>query len=1077
MLYVYRASAGSGKTHLLTGFYIKLLFQQNLSSPNLNRTAFFDEILAVTFTNKATAEMKSRIIEELKILSTDPTQSHYYEEINPKGKNKEEEICQKAKDILTNILNDYSNFNISTIDSFFQKIVRSFARELNIQGSYEINLDSKPIIEAAVNAFIENVGQNEDKTELEWLLSFSNDRISQGSSWDLKKELYNIAQVLTQEDYKIYGDEIAKFTSDKKALKDYIRQLKQIIKSGKQTLNELGEEGITLLKRYGLAPEDFAYGFPKILLEWQNGEMKEPGKRFISLTQEPNKWFAKKNQLQGPLPLETIDDIQNHFLQCISFFEEDYIRFQSALTISKNIYQLGILASIDKEIRQYCADECIMMLSNTTELLNRLIGTEDAPFIYEKIGTRINHFMIDEFQDTSGMQWNNFKPLLSNALSMGHKNLIVGDVKQSIYRWRGSDWGLLHSKINNYERNLRHDDNSTLRTNWRSSAEIINFNNKFFPHLSLSLENLFNAEQKEDNHDITEIYADVEQQIPSAKKKEGEGWVKIDFVEFEERPKENDKITKIAEKIPEKVIQLQQNGYEAKDIAIIARTKVICAAAVEALMRYKKEHPESPYNFNTISSEALFLTSRPVIQAIISLLQFLQNPNSEINKAVAACNYYQLSGLTADEALQRYFNGKEMPLNPHEIRHLPIYELIEEVISILPNQDHSDIVFVQSFKDLVLEFSSQQTPDLSAFLEWWKNTGSKKTIETPAEQNAIQIMTIHASKGLGMPAVIIPFSDWEMDIDTKKKNIIWCKPQDKILGKENLILPISLNSQIHKTIFNNDFQAERLRIIIDNINTVYVGFTRAKSALILIGPKPKEGKGKSSKLSNYLSNFTQKENKTEWGMCLKPGSDPSARSSIQFSNNNDESKEDYNPLDNPQGNTTNVEHEKAYRHKTLPRLSQKLSQQSEHDAAIIRGNLIHIAMAAIIDNKSIETPIDHLYNIGLLDETIIERNEMKKLIKERVSHPSTAHWFLPGQRVLNEHNIISLNKEMKRPDRIIIDNQGNVSVIDYKTGQPHKGYRAQVKHYMHLLSQMGFSKIRGYIWYIDSNKISDSKDW
>ncbi len=1079
MLYVYRASAGSGKTHLLTGFYLKLLFRKDLAVPEIGRPALFKEILAVTFTNKATAEMKSRIIEELELLSRRPSDSDYYPELNPGEAEPEEVIRKRAATIMNRLLNDYTDFNISTIDSFFQRIVRSFARELNLQGNYEIELDASRILEAAVNSFVNKLDRDTDKELFDWMLSFSRERISEGSSWDFKRELLAMAQVLVSEEYRRYSDRICAFTEDKKALKEYTGVVKRKIHDFRAALKKQGEEGLALLGRYGLAPDDFSRGSGSavaILSVWAQGIVKEPTATLYKWAENADGWFAKTSKLHGKLPQEATDAILGMLQNAVALFGDDYRDFLSAQAILQNIYQLGILADIDREMREYCAEQGLMLLSGTTELLNRLVDADSSPFIYEKIGTRIRHFMIDEFQDTSGMQWENFKPLLSNALAEGSHNLIVGDVKQSIYRWRGSDWGLLHSGLDNYETALRRDDNTTLRTNWRSASEIIRFNNDFFRLASGKLEGAINAECESPGHDITRIYSDVAQQVPSRRRQQGEGLVHVEFVEGETVTQQREAAM---ERLPELIIELEKNGYEPRDIAILGRRKDICAQSVETLLRYKEEHPESPYCMDIISNEALLLSSRPVIQTLVGLLQHINNPESEIIRAMAAANYFQLSGCTMSEALQRYFENPEIHPRLREIASRPIYEMVEELIAILPSAAvagisdnrsgdavvNDDVPFLEAFRDLVLEFIHGRTPNLPAFLEWWEEYGIGKSIATPADQNAIRVMTIHQAKGLGMPAVIIPFASWPMDIKARASDLLWCEPKEGGFARDNLVLPIRLSKELPRTIFHREYEEERLRTMIDNLNTAYVAFTRPKEALIMLAPTP--AKKAETTLERLIADYAGQDTGIFTnGLWARSGDSlrNKVASSSGVSSSDDHGRKGASRISGSGSDSVRGEFR-------LPRLSLKQSRLKKEDEKIRRGNCIHTALSAVTTVRDVDWRIDVLYNQGLLDETLIGRGEMKKMLYDLVRLPEAADWFGEENTVLNEQTILCDNDDVKRPDRIVMRPDGTVIVIDYKTGQERSGYRAQVRTYMKLLSAMGFGSVRGYLWYIDTGKI------
>ncbi len=1081
MLYVYRASAGSGKTHLLTGFYLRLLFREDLAAPGMDRAALFDEILAVTFTNKATAEMKTRIIEELETLSHAPQRSPYYADLTAPGNVSDSTLRNRAGAILKRILNDYSDFHISTIDSFFQKIVRSFARELNIQGSYEVELNSDRVLEAAVSAFVDELDRKQDKALFEWMLDFSRDRISEGDTWDFKRELFRMSKVLVSEEYRQYSDQIARFTADKAAMRDYVTCMKRLVHDFKTAVRQTGEDGLTLLSRYGLRPENFSGGdksFMRVLYKWAQGELAEPSNTFLQKAADPEKWFAASSDFRNALSAEATEAIVEVMNQAMRLFEEDYNHYLSAQAILSNFYQLGILADLDRKVREYCADQCVMLLSNTTELLNRLIGTADAPFIYEKVGAHINHFMIDEFQDTSGLQWSNFMPLLSNAIAEGHQNLIVGDVKQSIYRWRGSDWGLLYAGLDHYETPQRYDDSTTLRTNWRSAAEVVHFNNEFFLFAANAMQQLYNQTAEQPTEVFTHIYADVAQQVAPIRPQEGAGVVRVEYFAGKTV---SERLDSIMMRLPEVVIDLQRHGYAPSDIAILCRTNDICTASVQALLQYRAEHPECPYCLDVISDEALKLSSRPAVQTLISLMRYLRQPSSPLLRAVALASLLQVGGHPMDHALHRYFEQADQqlaagdtadvatdPLLSRLLRaaHRPLYEMVEELIALLPAEvRRSEEAFLQAFRDLVLEFINGRTTDLTAFLEWWDDSGVRQTIATPSKQEAVRVMTIHQSKGLGMPAVIIPYASWQLDIESR--GILWCAPQNPTFARENLVVPIRITGTMPRTIFHREYDAERLRCIIDNLNTAYVALTRAKEAMILLTPEPTQPSASSkstaslSRLERLLSDFgPTTANVYTRGQWVRP------ETPVPTTSETTEPTLPTAPSDNIASSLSAVDPA-----RTLPRLSLKQSRLVAEDEAIQRGNAIHAALSVVVGAQDAARRIDDLYARGAVDAALIAPDDMKTLIDRLIHQPEAATWFSDEVRVLSEQTIVARGDVLKRPDRLVLFPDGRVVVIDYKTGRPHRSYPEQVRSYMRLLRQMGFEQVEGYLWYLMNGRV------
>jgi len=1079
-LNIYRASAGSGKTHLLTGFYVKLLFV-NESLPETHPGEMkFGEVLAVTFTNKATAEMKGRIIDEIYLLGKNPEESHYWEDIAPyynsNGKASQEEtvrrIKKKAQGLLVQILNEYSSFNISTIDSFFQKIVRSFARELNIPGNYDVELDADRVLDMAMSNFLDKLDDRQAPDLFEWMMSFSQKRMEEGVGWDFRNELLSLAKkVLSSEEYHSHSQAIRDFTNDKKRLRQYAKTLNEIQRNWRKRLVEIGEEGQNAMASGGLTASDFSGGAKSQLYHferWAQGEEKKPTETFKGMAEDPSSWFAKKSPYASGLPEETTQRIQKAMQNAVEHFDgEPYVNYKTAGAIRSHFYELGILANIDKELTEYCNEQNVMLLSSTTEMLSRLIENDDAPFIYEKTGTRIHSYMIDEFQDTSGMQWSNFKPLVSNALAEGYQNLIVGDVKQSIYRWRGGDWNLLDSEINRYESNHHYDDSESLRVNWRSKRNIVEFNNSFFPDLAKKLDEMIGSQR------LSRIYSDVCQELsPKSSSPEAEqGRLKIRYLkptDAEGNPlakiNKEDLIAEAQRQLPEVVIELQRNGYKASDIAILCRRNNECKWAAEALLSYKNEHKDCPWSLDIISNEALLIASRPTVQAIINLLRHLLNPESDILRVIAWSSYFQLGGLDTEQSLEQYFQLKEEERNFHpELAHRPLYELVEELIALLPaEQTKLDRPFLQAFRDEVLDYSSKQSSDLSGFISWWDETGKKRSISTPEGQDAILIMSVHKSKGLGMPAIVMPFATWEMDLNPRNDDIIWCEPKVEPF-KQDILLPLPLKKELEETIFKEDYLAEREKAVIDNVNTAYVAFTRAKEAMVILVPPPSD---KGTELKDWIGAYCKVKGDADGlttGHWLNEEELLAADEQKRLADEEAKAKKEKEKREQEDGDQE--------ANRELPSISILHDPAKPDITAKERGTYIHLALQNIRTESTARQVISNLYLRGEIDSEIITESEMQKSIAQLLQMPEMKQWFAPNLKVLNEMGMMDESGNLQRADRVVIAPDGLVTVIDYKTGNDHRGYRAQVARYMKTLQEMGFERVEGYLLFIKDKKI------
>lgn len=1066
-LNIYRASAGSGKTHLLTGFYLKQLFLP-LALPGTSGTELrFSEILAVTFTNKATAEMKGRIIKELYLLSVNPEKSDYWEDINPDGNKTPEQIKKKAKELLVQILNDYASFNISTIDSFFQKVVRSFARELNVSGNYEIEMDLDKTLDATLSNFLDNLDERKHKETFDWLVEFSEKRSEEGAGWDFREPLLAMAKkALTSEEYRNHSERIKEFTKDKKALHAYENLLRSIRQEWRENLKRLGQDGLDTLEKYGLQFSDFSRSFPSKLADWANyesGKIPELTATFINAAENPDSWFTKKSPYAKGLPSNTETAIKNVFARCVEHFTgKPYRDYCTATAIARNLYELGIMANIDEELKTYCDEQNMMLLSSTNELLSRLVGPEDAPFIYEKTGTRIKSYMIDEFQDTSGMQWGNFVPLIDNSLSQGYQNLIVGDVKQSIYRWRGSDWGLLDSQINRYHPQMHFEDPDALKINWRSLESIVEFNNQFFKAAATRLDKLSGTEQ------ITRVYRDLKQNLPkklSDNPSAPKGLVSIEFMQCHDeegnvidKPTAEEKEKEAMRRLPDQIIRLMDLGFQAKDIAILCRRKAECSKVAQTLLKYKQEHPDSSYKMDIISNEALLISARPSVQTVINVMRHLQSPESDIQRMVAYTGFFQLENCSPSDALHRYFSSsQEENLFDRMLAHHSIYEMTEQIIGKLPQPvQQLDAPFLQAFRDQVLSFAGTQGSDLTSFLQWWDQTGCTQSISTPDGQDAIQILTIHKSKGLGMPAIILPYASWEMDINTSRGDVIWCQPKEEPFTQD-ILLPIKLDKTLPDTFFVEEFAEERLRTIIDNLNTAYVAFTRAKEAMIIMTPQSK-GKADGSLLEDLLSDYCQ----------ILDGKD-----NITLG---DSRRKEHEPKDNeqtePEESIVSCGDELLFPEATpLPKVKVLHSPLLPDVTAKDKGTYIHRVLQEIRTLDEASSSIHSLYLRGIINPEIIDEDEMQQVISQLLANPQVQSWFAPDMAILNEQSFTDRKGNLQRLDRLVITPQGRAIVIDYKTGHYNKEYRAQVKGYMDVLHQIGYSDVEGYLLFIKDGKV------
>lgn len=1073
MLTVYRASAGAGKTHKLTGEYLTLLF---------NGPGAFRRILAVTFTNKATDEMKSRIVSELYNLASGK-KSDYVDLLQSAYSLTEEQVRKQAAKILIDILHDYSAFNISTIDRFFQQTMRAFTREIGLQGGYGIEMDQELVLTAAIDSLLGDLEKPESKELLGWLLRFAEDKIENGGEWNLRKDIMALSREVFKESYKTFSEQVNRDISDKKALETYKNALYGIIRSVEANAKELGERGLAVMNKYGLKQEDFSRGNITVSLfaKLAQGEMKTPNATFCNMADNIEACFKKTTPIGTRQIIGcAFDDGLNDCIKSIITLFGNLTAYNTAREIVRYYYTLGILTDVSRQIAAYREEKNIMLIADTTELLNKVIGGSDTPFVYEKTGTHVDHYMIDEFQDTSGMQWNNFRPLIEESLSHARANLIVGDVKQSIYRFRNSDWKLLDKQVKAdfSAEQLRED---TLKDNWRSCRHIVEFNNALFTTIpgvlqvfyneTLSASSLNEEQQAEYFTKIMSAYDKSYQQVPLPFQKK-DGHVRIEFLSGDE---EKDWKDEAMERIPKILQQLQDNGYALKDIAILVRTNQEGAKVADTLLSYKEEHPSEQYHYDIISDDALFISSSAAVRFIISVLRYLKNPEDMINGRIALYSYQVLTGT---------FGTEETSFPPEIIRSLhalsrqSLYEITEGLFRLFSvNFPENEQVFVQAFLDMVSEYGQKESADLGRFLKWWDETGYKKTIATPDAQNAIRIMTVHKSKGLGFKAVIVPFGDWEIDHKPTKPVILWCHPEEKPFDRLHLV-PVRYGQGLANTIFAEDYFRERLHAFIDNLNTLYVAFTRAKEELIVFSPRPKKIKEETGDVER-ISTLTD----ALWaGLHTTAGTtrdgEPliSLPDSFNLADGIFELGNWWHPVSQKEnGETEEIEMTNLKSISPDDRLRLRLhgkgfffdNERRKH------GTLMHEVLSHIHTRKDIPVSVETYRLSGVINKE--EAAELKQRLGNLLDNPEVAPWYNGEARILNEVDILFGNGLSKRPDRVMITGD-RVIVVDYKFGEhPDKRYHSQVRNYLKLIRQMGYEQVEGYLWYVELDQIEAVK--
>ena len=1070
MLTIYRASAGAGKTHILTGEYLQLLF---------SGLDVHTKILSVTFTNKATEEMKSRIIEELFHLSSGKPSVFLSSLMNSHHKT-EEDIRRQARNILIHILHDYSRFQISTIDHFFQQIIRAFVRETGIHGNYQIEMDKDLVLSESIDNLLSDLDRKENRELLLWLLRFSADKVEKGEKWDLRDEIKKLANELFKEKYKSYSRDLEKDITDKQALANYQNTLYAIIHATETEAKRIGESGLSVLRQHNLLPSDFKGSSRSPLFVFEQmtkGEMKEPSDTFNNLVDNPEACYTKttKQDMINRIEYAFHHGLNECIRQTVHFFA-NLTNYHTAKEIIRHYYTLGILTDISQHIKTWREEKNRMLIADTNELLDKVINGSDVPFVYEKTGTHIEHFMIDEFQDTSRMQWSNFRPLVKESLAYRRANLIVGDIKQSIYRFRNSDWTLLDEQVKK-DFSTKEVIEQTLTENWRSHRLIVEFNNAFFSIIPTLLQEVFNQRLDESALDeqqktmyasrIISAYQHSFQYV-SPPRQSSDGHVRIELL-----PEEDECSWKqeAMNRLPPLLEKLQEQGYTLKDMAILVRTKAEGVEVANTLLSYRETHPDSVWKYDIISEDALLIGHSFSVRFIISMLNHLHHPHDRTFKQIALMTYTAMHA-KAHAGSDALYTFREMPVDfPEgtikEIKRLAqrsFYETVEGIYRLFKTGfPENEQAYIQAFLDLVATFAGKEPADTGKFLRWWNESGCNEKITTPDSQNAIRILTIHKSKGLGFKVVLIPFGDWEMD--QRSNSILWCHPQQTPFDKLHII-PVNYSSALSKTLFAEDYYHEKLHAFIDNLNALYVAFTRAKEELIVFIPNEtvKRRKALSKLIGETLQTVMSSE--VETSVITK---------AIMPYSHSEEGIYEWGAWWHPEP----ASHSPTKEIPMLPlpsilpdnRILLRLHRHGNHidDSKRKYGVLMHEILSNIQTKADLRTSIMNKEMTGDINKQ--ESAEMTQRLEQLLDLPDVSQWFDGSMQVMNETEILYGNGQSFRPDRIMFDNE-QVIVVDYKFGEqenPHD--RQQVNKYISLIRESGYSNVTGYLWYIELNRI------
>ena len=1066
-LTVYKASAGSGKTFTLATEYIRLLVENPQS---------YRHILAVTFTNKATEEMKMRILSQLYgIWKGLPESANYLSVIQDKTGLKSTVISERAGMALNNLTHNYNYFRVETIDTFFQSVLRNMARELDLTTNLRIGLNDYQVEELAVDQLIEDLTTTD--VMLQWILKYIMENISDDKSWNVIAQIKKFGQNIFKDYYKEVSTTLEQKMSEEGFFEHYTTTLRELRQGAEDYMKEIGESFFDTLEGEGLSVDDLSNkqrGIASFFNKLRKGVF-DPS--IITATvanhlENTEKWCSKTHP-RRELVLQVVDASLSQILRyAVDAQAKQWRIYQSALLTLRHLNQLRLLSSIEKKVRDLNETENRFLLSDTQQLLHALIDGSDSPFIFEKIGTQLKHVMIDEFQDTSTIQWQNFKVLLSETMSHEDgSNLIVGDVKQSIYRWRSGDWRLLNGIEQQFNTMLM--DIRSLSTNYRSTRNIITFNNCFFTHAAQQEYQALEELDCDEREQLQKAYADVTQQIPDSRPQDGRITVEL--------LPNDDYQEQVLQRMTENVSDLIAQGVGQKDIAILVRYNF----HIPVIAQYFMEHLPT---VSIVSDEAFRLDASSAVCLIIQALQLLLTPNDQLTKAAIVktwlCtiqgqdmseNEYLLSGSDLDSYLpEAYIKHLE------ELQTLPLYELAEKIYAIFElHRLEGQGAYLCAFYDQLAAFVNENTTDIQAFLTEWEESLCKKTI-TSDETNGIRLISIHKSKGLEFDHVIIPFCDWPLEKNTD--NIIWCQPHEAPFN-DLPIVPIDYSQkQLIGTIYEADYLHEHLQNTVDNLNLLYVAFTRASKSLYVIGKR--DVKNTRSALIELCLPLVAEQLPAS----LLTGMEDD-EAAIRFSYGTiaatpvkaevSEQPVSQNPfLQKPESvsvSIRNYDSKVNFRQSNRSRNFIEGDEMDQQRRYIQAGSVLHEIFSTIQTEKDIPDALQRLQFEGILYDEEMTAERITTMLRKRLADPRVASWFSPHWTLFNECTILSVEAgEVKehRPDRVMTDGSEWI-VVDFKFGHPAPEYHTQVRQYMDLLASMGHQHIKGYLWYVYSNQIEE----
>ncbi len=1099
MLNIYKASAGSGKTYSLAGEFILESFRKQTFSISQEESfnAFddataFSRILAVTFTNKAAGEMKERIIRELDNLSLGLSKD-YADRISKKYNLSQQEIIKRALKIRNAILHNYSDFNLKTIDSFVQRVLRSFCYDININSGFS-TISDEAVVLSDLTDMLFKLSDN-DKYLKKQLLSLAEKNIKDGVNWNFRTQVETIAKLIFSEKYKEFEMQRAEMKENgmsEEKEKDFFNLSNEMVNavydnflSKASNISKRAAETINnICKIYGTSYEDLGKDVKNlcsfIINKLSGGELSDTA---IKMSDNDNNWLNKKpTTIQKTVVPVLRDKLFPILSEAVDFIEKNGKDFLTAKIIRKDFNAFILIGEIAKLLPEYRKENRVIMISDAAAFLDKIISGNDAPFIYEKTGNRFDHIFIDEFQDTSPFQWNNFRPLIENSISQGFFNMIVGDVKQAIYRFRGGDWSLLNSGVqsqippNNIQIN-------SLEVNYRSKKNIIDFNNAIFLSAVETIEKHSDKDLDLDFQELNLIYSGSYQKLPKDKNRSG-GKVNTVFFEEEKNSEEETFKIKALTKVAQEINLLIKNGVKAKKICVLVRKKDEAAATVKFLMQYQNQ-TENAAIYDVISSDSLYVANSLAVKVMVNAMKYFLNKEDKFAKAEMLRNYCVLKNKNiGDEIIFNAVNDETflkefMPKNFEDFfslnSDLPLYDISEKISVFFDlDQEEGDLEYLRTFQDCVLNFTRQYSSDLNKFVLWWEQSGIKTAIQPSDNQDAVNVMTVHKSKGLDFSIVFVPFCNWKMeDVNSLNANYIWVEAPKESCFKSLPPMPVKYSSQMLKTYFKDFYVKEKRNLYADSLNLLYVALTRAVDELHIYCQKPDEKTNKITTVSDLLYYaITEEKNKQTKEETISLSEFYNSDSLELLIDKNHNLQEGRKANDRTKGfklkSFKNFNWEDRLQIKTNS--SDFFIEQSTFlQERINYGLFMHEVFSQIETLEDYPQVLSDMKLHGRITQE--QLLDLTQKLEDAFSVEIVKNWFSKDwKEILTERALLTQEGDIRIPDRVLIGETQTV-VIDFKFGKELEEYKNQIIQYATLLKKMKYKNIKAYLFYVEQKKI------